>query len=68
MQKQASPQRGKYLIIGTTVLFFTGIIYAWSILKAPFSSEFGWSSSALSWNFTLTMSFFCLGGVLGSVL
>ena len=57
------------LLAGAVVaMLFAGIIYAWSILKVPFAEEFGWGVSQLSLNFTLTMSFFCLGGILGSQL
>jgi OFA family oxalate/formate antiporter-like MFS transporter len=49
-------------------MLFAGIIYAWSILKVPFSADFGWTASQLSLNFTLTMCTFCLGGLLGSIL
>ena len=57
------------LLAGAVVaMLFAGIIYAWSILKVPFAEAFGWGVSQLSLNFTLTMSFFCLGGILGSQL
>jgi OFA family oxalate/formate antiporter-like MFS transporter len=60
----------RWLILLASVLamLFAGIIYAWSILKIPFSTDFNWSAQALSLNFTLTMCFFCIGGLLGSVL
>ena len=54
------------LPIGIVSMLFAGIIYAWSILKAPLAKEFGWGTEALALNFTLTMTFFCLGGFLGS--
>lgn len=60
--------RWLYLTLGAASLLFAGIIYAWSILKAPLSAEFGWTATALSMNFTLTMCFFCLGGMLGGTL
>ena len=53
--------RWLYLAVGTFAMLFAGILYAWSILKAPFSVEFGWSPSDLTLNFTITMSFFCMG-------
>ncbi len=56
-----------YLAVGTVAMLFAGIIYAWSILKIPFAG-FGWSAGDLSLNFTITMSFFCLGGLLGARL
>lgn len=58
--------RWLYLAVGTFAMLFAGILYAWSILKAPFSQEFGWSPSDLTLNFTITMSFFCIGGLLGA--
>ena len=32
-------------------MFVIGIIYAWSILKAPLQEEFQWSASELALNF-----------------
>lgn len=60
----------RWLLLALSVLamLFAGIIYAWSILKVPFSENFGWEAEQLSLNFTLTMCFFCLGGLLGSFL
>ncbi len=57
-----------YLVVGTFAMLFAGIIYAWSILKVPFAAEFGWDTEGLALNFTLTMSFFCLGGLVGAQL
>ena len=50
------------------VMLFAGIIYAWSILKSPLVSAFGWTASELAFNFTLAMTFFCVGGLLGAQL
>lgn len=66
--KQSTSMRWLYLVIGVIAMLFAGIIYAWSILKAPFSSEFGWTTSNLALNFTLTMTFFCVGGLVGAQL
>lgn len=55
-----------YLIIGVVSMLFAGVLYAWSILKPPLTNEFGWSASELALNFTLAMSFFCVGGLLGA--
>ena len=49
-------------------MLFAGIIYAWSILKVPFATDFGWTPNQLSLNFKLTMCGFCVGGLLGSFL
>lgn len=59
--------RWAYLILGTLSLMVAGVIYAWSILKAPLAEEFGWSGSELALNFTLTMCFYCLGGFFGGL-
>lgn len=55
-----------YLIIGVVSMLFAGVLYAWSILKTPLTNEFGWGASELALNFTLAMSFFCVGGLLGA--
>ena len=41
-----------YLGIGVIAMLFAGVLYAWSILKAPLTTEFGWSASQLALNFT----------------
>ncbi len=60
--------RWGYLAIGVVAMLFAGVLYAWSILKAPLATEFGWKASELALNFTLAMSFFCIGGLLGAQL
>ena len=65
---QKSASRNLYLVVGVVAMLFAGILYAWSILKAPLSSEFGWGASELALNFTLAMTFFCIGGLLGARL
>lgn len=60
--------RWKYLAGGTISMLFAGIIYAWSILKAPLAENFGWTPSDLGLNFTLIMCFFCIGGVVSGFL
>lgn len=61
-------KRWFYLAVGVVAMLFAGILYAWSILKSPLASEFGWGASDLALNFTLAMSFFCIGGLLGARL
>jgi len=60
--------RWPYLLMGIVSMLFAGIIYAWSILKAPLAQSFGWTASDLALNFTVTMCFFCIGGVLSGFL
>ena len=59
-------RRWLYLILGVASMLFAGMIYAWSILKAPFTAW--WDASQLALNFTITMTCFCLGGFLGAKL
>lgn len=61
-------KRWLYLISGVFTMLFSGVLYAWSILKIPFKNEFQWSDSVLAFNFTLTMCFFCLGAFWGSLI
>ena len=67
-QQNTLKKRNIMLILGVFSMLFAGIIYAWSILKAPLASELNFEGSALALNFTLTMCFFCLGGFAGSFL
>ncbi|MBQ5865238.1 MAG: MFS transporter [Oscillospiraceae bacterium] len=66
IMKNKSALRWAYLAMGVFAMLFAGILYAWSILKAPLAAEFGWDASGLALNFTLAMSFFCIGGLLGA--
>lgn len=66
--KTSLSKRWFYLISGVFTMLFSGVLYAWSILKIPFKNEFAWSDSVLAFNFTLTMCFFCLGAFFGSLI
>lgn len=66
MNKNKLNIRWFYLVIGVIAMLFAGVLYAWSILKSPLTCEFGWGASQLALNFTLAMSFFCIGGLLGA--
>ena len=48
-------KRWLYLACGVFAMLFSGVLYAWSILKIPFKEIFAWSDSSLALNFTLTM-------------
>ncbi len=60
----------RYFILaaGVLAMLFAGIIYAWSILKAPLKGHLSYEESALSLNYTLTLCFFCLGGFSSSYI
>lgn len=66
--KTTTSYRWIILTVSVVAMLFAGIIYAWSILKVPFATDFGWEPQQLSLNFTFTMCSFCLGGLLGSFL
>lgn len=61
-------KRKLYIVTGVFAMLFSGVLYAWSILKVPFKAVFGWSDSLLALNFTATMCFFCLGAFFGSLI
>ncbi len=62
-------KRWLYLVTATLALLFLGLIYAWSIFKVPFGEIFtDWSVSQMSLTFTISMTFFCLGGFVGGLL
>ena len=65
-QKQHTAIRWGYLVVGVVAMLFAGVLYAWSILKSPLATEFSWKASQLALTFTLAMSFFCIGGLLGA--
>ena len=64
---KSTKSRWLILAIGVITMLFAGIIYAWSILNSPFL-EMGYAKDDLAFNFTLTMSFFCIGGLLSTKL
>ena len=60
--------RWVYLAAGFVALLFAGIVYGWSILKAPLADAFGWTAPQLALNFTLTMCLFCVGVFVGGFI
>lgn len=57
--RSRAPVRRPYLLCGVGCMPFAGILYAWSILKAPLAEAFIRSVSQLALNFIPTMRFFC---------
>ncbi len=49
-------------------MLFLGLIYAWSNFTKYFVADFGWSHDALSWIFTVTIIFFCVGNVCSGLM
>lgn len=61
--------RWVYVIVGCVALLLSGLVYAWSVLSGPIAAEFPqWSAAQLSLTFTIVMSFFCIGGLVGGFL
>ena len=61
----------RWLYLGTAcaAFLFLGLIYAWSIFRTPFGELFpDWSVSQMSMTFTISMTFFCLGGFAGGLM
>lgn len=56
------------LLMACITLLMAGVIYAWSILKAPLAAEFHWTFEQTQFCFTLTLCFFCLGGLTSGLL
>ncbi len=61
--------RKVFLFMGTAMLLFLGLIYAWSIFKIALMDLFPqWTVSQVSFTFSISMAFFCLGGLLSGKL
>jgi OFA family oxalate/formate antiporter-like MFS transporter len=58
------------LAVATLALMLAGIIYAWSFLKNPLAELYGWElrGAQLQLNYTLTLVFFCVGGLLAGLV
>ena len=55
--------------VGTGILLFAGVIYGWSVLSVPIAADFpDASGSRMSLTFTLSMVFFCTGGLAAGLL
>lgn len=71
-QKEKQMRRPhKPLLVGAGVLmlFFLGIIYAWSVFRLHIQQEFpDFTAAQLSLNFSIVMIGFSLGGFLGGIL
>ncbi len=62
-------KRWIYGVAGVLVLLFAGLVYAWSVLARSIGEYFtNWSSTELSFTFTLCMIFFCLGGLINGLV
>lgn len=63
-----TPMRWLYLILGAIALLLGGIIYSWSILKAPLADDLGWTTPQLALNYTIMMCVFVTGGFLSGLM
>lgn len=67
--KGKSFNRWVYAIVGVIVLLFAGLVYAWSVLSTPIAQEFtDWTKAQLSLTFTIAMTLFCIGCLVGGLL
>ncbi len=53
---------------GVMTLLLLGVVYAWSVFVAPLEAAFGWQRSQTGTVFTISLCFFCLGGIPGGLL
>lgn len=62
-------KRWIYAVVGTIILLFAGLVYAWSVIASPLVAFFTqWNKAQISLTFTICMSFFCLGGLIGGIV
>lgn len=62
-------KRWTYVIYGIIVMLFAGLIYGWSVYQAAMAEDFpDWSASQFSMNFSICMTFFCIGAMASGTL
>lgn len=66
--EQAKKARWGYLVLGVALLLCLGLIYAWSVFRTPLEAEFGWSKAETSVTFSISMTMFCLGGLISGIV
>lgn len=66
--ERAKKTRWGYLALGVVLLLCLGLIYAWSVFRAPLEAEFGWSKAQTSVTFSVSMTMFCLGGLVSGAV
>ena len=55
----------KVLVAGAVLQLFLGIIYIWSVFKAPVSEFYGWEPEKVRLTASFMLSFFCMGILVG---
>ena len=62
-------KRSYQLLMGTIMMLFLGLIYAWSVFRVPLEESFSqWSQADLSLTFTIAMVSFCTGIIVAGKL
>ncbi len=69
LNMKSNVKRWPYIVLGFGIFLFVGLIYGWPIFAPVFGAEFkSWDSAALALTFTISMSFFCFGSMLGGTI
>lgn len=67
MYTESNSCRKRFLLNGSLGFLFIGILFGWSIIKAPLRAQLGVSTQLLASVYTISICFFCIGNIIAGL-